>query len=199
MSHYPPSVLRLIREFTRLPGVGGKTAERLALHVLGAPRKEAHALADALIAVKETVRFCTSCFGLSDAEVCRICADPGRDRGVVCVVEQPAELVAIEKAGAFTGVYHVLQGVLSPMDGIGPDQLRIKELLDRVRAGEVEEVVIATGTNVEGDTTAAYLSDQLVPLGVRVTRIASGVPLGGDLRYVDGMTLKRAMDTRHAL
>jgi len=115
------------------------------------------------------------------------------------VVEQPAELVAIEKAGAFTGVYHVLQGVLSPMDGIGPDQLRIKELLDRVRAGEVEEVVIATGTNVEGDTTAAYLSDQLAPLGVRVTRIASGVPLGGDLRYVDGMTLKRAMDTRHAL
>ncbi len=199
MSHYPPSVLRLIREFTRLPGVGGKTAERLALHVLGASRKEAHALADALIAVKETVRFCTSCFGLSDAEVCRICADPGRDRGVVCVVEQPAELVAIEKAGAFTGVYHVLQGVLSPMDGIGPDQLRINELLDRVRAGEVEEVVIATGTNVEGDTTAAYLSDQLAPLGVRVTRIASGVPLGGDLRYVDGMTLKRAMDTRHAL
>ena len=199
MSHYPPSVLRLIREFTRLPGVGGKTAERLALHVLRAPKKEAQALADALIAVKETVRFCTSCFGLSDAEVCRICADPGRNRQVVCVVEQPAELVAIEKAGAFTGIYHVLQGVLSPMDGIGPDQLRINELLDRVRAGEIEEVVIATGTNVEGDATAAYLAEQLAPLSVRVTRIASGVPLGGDLRYVDGMTLKRAMDTRHAL
>ena len=199
MSHYPPSVLRLIREFTRLPGVGGKTAERLALHVLRAPKKEAQALADALIAVKETVRFCTSCFGLSDAEVCRICADPGRNRQVVCVVEQPAELVAIEKAGAFTGIYHVLQGVLSPMDGIGPDQLRINELLDRVRAGEIEEVVIATGTNVEGDATAAYLAEQLAPLNVRVTRIASGVPLGGDLRYVDGMTLKRAMDTRHAL
>jgi recombination protein RecR len=199
MSHYPPSVLRLIREFTRLPGVGGKTAERLALHVLRAPKKEAQALADALIAVKETVRFCTSCFGLSDAEVCRICADPGRNRQVVCVVEQPAELVAIEKAGAFTGIYHVLQGVLSPMDGIGPDQLRINELLDRVRGGEIEEVVIATGTNVEGDATAAYLAEQLAPLSVRVTRIASGVPLGGDLRYVDGMTLKRAMDTRHAL
>lgn len=199
MSHYPPSVLRLIREFTRLPGVGGKTAERLALHVLRAPKKEAQALADALIAVKETVRFCTSCFGLSDAEVCRICADPGRNRQVVCVVEQPAELVAIEKAGAFTGIYHVLQGVLSPMDGIGPDQLRINELLDRVRGGEIEEVVIATGTNVEGDATAAYLAEQLAPLNVRVTRIASGVPLGGDLRYVDGMTLKRAMDTRHAL
>lgn len=199
MSHYPASILRLIKHFSRLPGIGEKTAERLAMHVLRTPRKEAEGLASAILDLKEKVRLCAECFGLSDTEVCRICGDPGRDGASICVVEQPAEMVAIERAGGFRGKYHILQGTLSPMNGVGPEEIRIKELLDRVARGGATEIVLATGTSVEGEATASYIAECLKAFPVKVTRIASGVPIGGDLKFVDGMTLKRAMETRHVL
>lgn len=197
MNHYPESVRRLIRCLARLPGIGEKTAERLAVHMLKAPRAEIDELARSLLEVREKVRICSGCFALSDEPYCRICKDPTRDGAVICVVEQPGDMAAIERSGAFRGKYHILQGALSPINGIGPDNLRIKELLQRVSGGDVKEVVIATGTNVEGESTAAYLADLLKDCSVCVTRIASGVPMGGDLKYVDQVTLKRAMDTRH--
>jgi len=197
--HYPPSIRALIRHIARLPGIGEKTAERLAMHLLQAPRAEAEQLARSIVEVKEKVRRCSRCFGLSDGAICQVCSDPTRQVPLICVVEQFADLVAIEKSGGFRGLYHVLQGVLSPMNGIGPDQLRVAELLDRISGDRVAEVVIATGTNVEGEATAAYLADLLQPLAVRVTRIACGVPMGGDLKFIDQVTLKRAMETRHAM
>jgi recombination protein RecR len=197
MSHYPNSILNLIRQISKLPGIGAKTAERLALHILRSPGREAEQLAGAIIDLKEKTRFCSRCYSLSDASVCRICADPHRDATLLCIVEQPADMVALEKSGAFKGLYHILGGVLSPMDGIGPDKIRVRELLARLAAEEIAEVVIATGTNVEGEATADYLAGQLANRSVRVTRIASGVPVGGDLKFVDQVTLKRAMETRH--
>lgn len=199
MNHYPSSIVKLIQNFAKLPGVGEKTAERLALHVLRAPRQEAEELARGILAVKDKVRLCRTCFALSDAEQCRICSDPARDSHLLCVVEQPADMAAVEKSGAFRGRYHILCGALSPIDGIGPDELRIQELLTRVPAEHITEVVLATGTSVEGEATASYLTEQLRPLGVRVTRIASGVPMGGDLKYVDQVTLKRALESRQSL
>jgi recombination protein RecR len=197
MSHYPVSVLRLIKNIARLPGIGEKTAERLAIHILKAPKKEMEQLSRSIIELKERVRLCSVCFALSDREICDICSDQTRDKTLICVVEQPADMVALEKSGAFRGVYHVLAGVLSPMDGIGPDDIRIKELSARIEDGRINEVVLATGTNVEGEATASYLAQRLKNMPVKVTRIASGVPVGGDLKYVDQVTLKRAMDTRH--
>ena len=197
MSHYPNSILNLIRQISKLPGIGEKTAERLALHILRSPGREAEQLAGAIIDLKEKTRFCSRCYSLSDAPVCRICADPHRDAALLCVVEQPADMVALEKSGAFKGLYHILGGVLSPMEGIGPDKIRVRELLARLAAEEITEVVLATGTNVEGEATADYLANQLAKRSVRVTRIASGVPVGGDLKFVDQVTLKRAMETRH--
>lgn len=199
MSHYPATILQLIKDLSRLPGIGEKTAERLAMHILKAPRKEGESLAKSILAVKEKVRLCSRCFGLSDGEVCRICADPSRDGALVCVVEHPGEMVAVERSGSFRGLYHILQGVLSPMDGVGPDDLRIRELETRVAGGGVREIILATGTSVEGEATAAYIAERMAGRPVRVTRIASGVPMGGDLKYVDQVTLKRAMETRHAL
>jgi len=190
-------MLRLIKSFSRLPGVGTKTAERLAMHILRAPRREAEQLAQSIMEIKEKVRLCTMCFALSDSELCKICRDPARAPSVLCVVEQPADMVAIEKSGSFTGLYHILQGALSPMDGVGPDHIRIKELISRIAEGEVKEVVLATSTNLEGEATASYLGEQLNRYPIKVTRIASGVPMGGDLKYVDQVTLKRAMETRH--
>ncbi len=197
MRHYPVSVLRLIKNIARLPGIGEKTAERLAIHILKAPKKEMEQLSRSIIELKERVRLCSVCFALSDREICDICSDQTRDKTLVCVVEQPADMVALEKSGAFRGVYHVLAGVLSPMDGIGPDDIRIKELNARIEAGRINEVVLATSTTVEGEATASYLAQRLKNMPVKVTRIASGVPVGGDLKYVDQVTLKRAMDTRH--
>jgi len=197
MSHYPVSVLRLIKNIARLPGIGEKTAERLAIHILKAPKKEMEQLSRSIIELKERVRLCSVCFALSDREICDICSDQTRDKTLICVVEQPADMVALEKSGAFRGVYHILAGVLSPMDGIGPDDIRIKELSARIEDGRINEVVLATGTNVEGEATASYLAQRLENMPVKVTRIASGVPVGGDLKYVDQVTLKRAMDTRH--
>ncbi|GBC59321.1 recombination protein RecR [Desulfonema ishimotonii] len=199
MSYYPPSVLNLIQQLSRLPGIGEKTAERLAMHLLRVPGREAEALARGILNVREKVRLCSRCFALSDTDICGICSNPARDASQVCVVENIAEMVAIERAGGFAGLYHVLQGVLSPMDGVGPDDIRVRELVRRVREGGVREVVLATGTHLEGETTAAFIAERLSAYPVRVSRIASGVPLGGDLRYVDQVTLKRAMETRHVL
>ncbi|MDI6795586.1 MAG: recombination mediator RecR [Desulfatibacillaceae bacterium] len=196
MSHYPPTLVKLIREFSRLPGIGEKTAERLAMHILKAPQKQALALSDAIRDAREKMSLCQTCFGLADGQSCHICGNSARDSSLVCVVEQPADMVALEKSGAFSGSYHVLQGVLAPMDGVGPENLRIAELLNRIAAGGITEVVIATGTSVEGEATASYLSRVLAEKGVSVTRIASGVPIGGELQYLDGLTLKRALDYR---
>jgi recombination protein RecR len=190
-------MVKLIKSLALLPGIGEKTAERLAMHVLRAPRREAEQLARSILDIKDNIRLCAMCFALSDDDICNICRDPARTASVLCVVEQPADMVAVEKSGSFFGLYHILQGVLSPMDGIGPDHIRIKELLSRVAKGGVKEVVLATGTNVEGESTASYIAEQLKNFPVRVTRIASGVPMGGDLKYVDQVTLKRAMETRH--
>jgi recombination protein RecR len=196
MSHYPSSIQRLIKNFSKLPGVGEKTAERLAMHILRMSPKEAETFSRSIMEVKEKIRLCSMCFALSDAEICRICSDPSRRADVLCVVEQLADMIAVEKSGAFRGLYHVLQGVLSPMDGVGPDDIRIKELIAKIAAGKIKEVVIATSTNVEGEATASYIAERLKYYEVNVTRIASGVPMGGDLKYVDPVTLKRAMDTR---
>ena len=199
MEHYPPSVKKAIAHLAKLPGIGEKTAERLAMYILKTPKDNVIQLARSLVDVKEKVRLCQQCFGMSDEALCRICSDPSRDAGVLCVVEQPADMASLEKAGAFTGKYHILQGALSPMDGIGPDNIRIKELLKRVAAGGLQEVIIATSTSVEGDTTAAYLAEQLSTFDVKVSRIASGVPVGGDLKYVDQVTLKRALESRYGI
>ncbi|MFY9943418.1 MAG: recombination mediator RecR [Desulfobacterales bacterium] len=197
MEHYPAAILALVKNFARLPGIGEKTAERLALHILRVPRGEALALARSIEEIKDRIGLCRRCCALSDGELCRICSNPARDSRQVCVVEQQADMVSIEKSGAFNGVYHILQGVLSPIDGIGPGEIRIEELVERVGGGDVDEVILATSTSIEGEATADYIAQRLAPCGVRVTRIASGVPVGGDLKYVDQVTLKRAMEGRH--
>ena len=197
MSHYPRSILKLIKNIAKLPGIGEKTAERLALHILRSPRTEVQKLSDSIIAAKENIRLCKKCFGLSDDDVCQICSNPARDDGLLCVVEQPADMVAMEKSGAFKGRYHILSGVLSPMNGIGPDDIRLGELVAKIQSGRVKEVVLATSTTVEGEATAAYIKERLDTYPLRVTRIASGVPIGGDLKYVDQVTLKKAMEKRH--
>ena len=197
MSHYPASVLRLIKNLSRLPGIGEKTAERLAMHILRAPRREAEQLSHSIIEIKEKVRHCSMCYTFSDTAICNICSNPTRITSILCVVEQPADMVAIEKSGSFNGLYHILEGALSPMDGIGPDNIRVKELITRISQGKIKEVILATSTNIEGETTAAYIGEQLGNYEVKTTRIASGVPIGGDLKYVDQVTLKKAMETRH--
>jgi recombination protein RecR len=197
MNYYPSAIQNLIKRLGRLPGIGEKSAERLAMHILRSPRNEAEQLARAILDMKDKIRLCAICFGLSEGETCSLCADSRRNPGIVCVVEQPADMISMERSGAFFGRYHILQGVLSPLDGIGPDNIRIRELMSRIESGGIGEVVIATSTSVEGEATAAYLHDMLQSTGVKITRIASGVPMGGDLKYVDQATLKKAMDTRH--
>ena len=199
MSYYPASIQNLIRNIAKLPGIGEKTAERLAMHILRGSRQEAERLAHSILNVKDKVKFCTSCFALSDEETCSLCSDPARDPTFVCVVEQPADMVAVEKSGAFRGRYHILSGALSPMNGVGPEDIRIRELIARIEKDQVKEVVLATSTNVEGEATASYVAQVLAKYPIKITRIASGVPMGGDLKYVDQVTLKRALETRHAL
>ncbi|MCK5783703.1 MAG: recombination protein RecR [Desulfobacterales bacterium] len=199
MKHYPPSISNAIKCFSKLPGIGEKTAERLAMHIVRSSRKDAGQLAESIRELKEKVMLCSMCFALSDSNICKICSDPARDASLVCVVENAADMVALEKSGAFTGRYHILQGVLSPMDGVGPDDIRIRELIRKIQAGTVSEVVIATNTDVEGEATASYLAGCLESYPVKVTRIASGVPIGGDIKYVDQVTLKRAMEKRHGV
>ena len=199
MEYYPAPLRRLIRLMARLPGIGEKTAERLALYLLSAGTAQVEELARGIVEVKQKVRLCSRCFSLSEGELCGVCSNPARDEAVVCVVEQPGDLVALEKSGGYRGLYHVLAGVLSPLNGVGPDEIRVRELIERVSGGGVREVVLATGTSVEGEATAVYLADRLQGLPVAVTHIASGVPMGGDLKYVDQVTLKKAMESRRAL
>jgi recombination protein RecR len=196
---YAPPVARLLEELERLPGIGPKSAQRLAFYLLKADTEYASRLAEAILELKRSVRFCSRCFNFSEGELCEICADPQRDAVTVCVVEEPRDVVAVERTGEFRGLYHVIQGVLSPIDGIGPDELRIRELVERVGADEVAEVIVATNPNVEGETTALYISRLLKPAGVRVTRIASGLPVGGDLEYADEVTLGRALEARREM
>jgi len=186
----------LIDALRRLPGIGYKSAQRLAFHLLKAPAEEAHGLADAIIAAKQKVAICKTCFNVSEGEQCNFCRDPKRDTTIVCVVEEPGDIIAVERTQEFRGRYHVLGGHISPMDGIGPDDLRIRELLQRVGTGEVKEVILCTNPTVEGEATAIYLAGLIRPLDVRVTRIASGLPVGGDLEYADEVTLGRALEGR---
>jgi recombination protein RecR len=191
----PDSLVRLIEELQRLPGIGPKGAQRLAFHILKTPRDITDRLVDAVREVKERVTFCSTCNNITDAELCTYCSNPGRDRRIICVVEEAPNVSAIEKTREFKGMYHVLMGALSPLQGIGPDDLKIKGLLARV-AGGVEEIILATNPNVEGEATAIYLARLLKPLGVKVTRIAMGVPVGSDLEYADEVTMHKAMEGR---
>jgi recombination protein RecR len=196
----PPAMTRLVKELARLPGIGEKTASRLAFNLLNRPRDEVLALAEALLEMKERVGLCGECFGLSDTATCPICADPARAHDLVCVVEGPADLMAIERARSFGGVYHVLHGAIAPLDGIGPDDIKIDQLLARLRnGGTISEVIIATNATVEGEATALYLAKLLKPLGVKATRLARGLPAGGDLEYSDAATLSSALTGRREL
>ncbi len=190
---------RLIQQLTRLPGIGEKTAGRLAFYVLRADREYAQELADALIAVKDETRLCSVCFALTEADPCPICTDPSRAADAICVVEEPADLLAVERAHEFRGRYHVLHGTLAPLDGIGPDELKIQPLLVRLRDGTVREVILATNPTAEGEATALYLARLIKPLGLKVTRIAHGIPVGGDLEYVDVITVGRALEGRREM
>jgi recombination protein RecR len=196
MRAYPRPLARLIEELEKLPGVGPKTAQRLALHLLQATEQDASALAEALREVKERIRTCSVCFSFTEAETCPLCADPERDDSLLCVVGEARDLLAMERAGGFRGRYHVLGGLISPMDGIGPESLRIDHLVARVRENSIREVVLATNPTVEGDATAVYIASRLKPLGVKTTRIALGLPVGGDLDYADDVTITRAMEGR---
>ena len=199
MSYYPLSIMNLIKNISRLPGIGEKTAERLTMYIIRAPVEEIEQLSLSILETRKKIRLCSICFGLSDTDICNICSDKARNNSLLCVVEQPADVVAIEKSGAFKGLYHILQGVMSPMDGIGPDDIKLKELLARIKTNDVEEVVLATGTSIEGEATASYIVQRLENYQVKTTRIASGIPIGGDLKYIDQVTIKRAMDTRYAI
>jgi len=191
-------VARLIDELGKLPGIGPKTASRLAFFLLRAPREDAIALAEAILEVKEKIRLCSRCFNITESDPCTICADPGRE-SAICVVQEPLDVVALERTGQFKGRYHVLHGAISPIEGVGPEQLRIQELLQRVRTENPDEVILATNLDLPGEATATFLHRLLVPLGVNVTRPASGLPVGGDLEYADEITLGRALVGRRAL
>jgi recombination protein RecR len=196
----PPAMTRLVKELARLPGIGEKTAARLAFNLLNRPRDQVIALAESLLEMKERVGLCSECFGLSDRSRCHICDDPARERDVICVVEGPADLMAIERARGFAGIYHVLHGALAPLDGIGPDDIKFAELIARVSPpARLREVIIATNATVEGEATALYISRALKPLGVRATRLARGLPAGGDLEYSDAATLTSALAGRREL
>jgi len=199
LSQYPEALARLIQEFTRLPGIGPKTAQRLAFFVLGMDERDVAAMAAALTDAKRRIGRCPVCFNLADTDPCRVCRDPGRDKTVLCVVEEANDLIAMEKSRSYKGLYHVLEGALSPLEGVGPDSLRIPELLRRLKEGSFEEVILATNPTVEGEATAMYLAKLLKPLGLKVTRIARGIPVGGDLEYADEVTLSRSLEGRREM
>jgi recombination protein RecR len=192
----PASLQNLVDQFKRLPGVGAKSAQRLAFHILKTPRDEAERLCEAIREVKDRVTYCSVCNNITDTDPCAYCADPARDQRLICVVEEPQNVQVVEKTGGFRGAYHVLLGALSPLQGIGPDDLKIKGLLARIAGGGVEEIILATNPTVEGEATAIYLARLLKPLGVRVTRIATGIPVGSDLEYADELTMGKALEGR---
>ena len=199
MTGYAPPIRRLIKELSRFPGVGEKTATRLALFILSAPEEEANRLAESIIEVKRKIRLCPICFNLTDRELCEICRDTSRDKEIICVVSDPDSLVAIEESGSFRGTYHVLHGLLSPIDGIGPDSLRLQELLDRIAKNDIGEVILATNPSVRGESTALLIAKLLKDKDVKVTRIALGIPVGGDLKYTDKMTMAKAIEFRRGV
>ena len=196
---YADALGNLVDQLAKLPGIGRKSAGRLAFHILKQPSQEAYALAQAIVNAKKNIKYCSICYNLTDGDICPICANPGRDHSLICVVEDARDVVALERAREFTGLYHVLNGVISPMDGIGPEQLKVRELLNRLTDGVVQEVILATNSNVEGEATAMYLSNLIKPLGIKVTRIAQGLPVGGDIEYADEVTLARAFNGRWEL
>ncbi len=196
MSGFSATFERLLAELEKMPGVGRKTAQRLAFHLLKLPEAEVDALAAAMRESKRNIRSCSTCFGITEADPCAICSDDRRDAGMLCVVEQPSDVLALERTLEYKGRYHVLQGVISPLDGVGPDELRIRELLARIEGGGIREVILSTNPTLEGEATALYVSRLVRPLGVAVTRIARGLPVGGDLEYADQVTLARAMEGR---
>ena len=196
MSIYAGPVQDLIDELGRLPGVGPKSAQRIAFYLLKASKEDALRLSRSIVEVKDRISFCRRCFNVAEGEVCSMCSDARRDSSILCVVEEPRDIVAVEKTGEYSGLYHVLQGAISPIEGIGPEQLRIRELLARIETESVTEVILCTNPNLEGEATAMYLARMLTPLGVKVTRIASGLPVGGDLEYADELTLGRALEGR---
>ncbi len=197
--YFPTALERLTEEFAKLPGIGGKTAQRLAFYVLSLPDEEAKAFADAIVQAKQTVHTCPICQNLTDADQCAICADERRDHSVICVVAEPRDVIALERAREFNGVYHVLHGVISPLNHVGPDDIRIRELLNRVAEGTVREVIMATNPDTEGEATAMYLSRLLRPMEVKVTRLAYGIPVGSQLEYADEVTLLRALEGRREM
>ena len=196
MNGYSDALGNLVEQLAKLPGIGRKSAQRLAFHILKQSDKEARLLAEAILEAKEKIRYCSLCYNLTDRELCPICSNPNRDSSVLCVVEDSRDVMALERANQFHGLYHVLHGAISPMDGIGPEQLKIKELLQRLQEHPAQEVIIATNTSIEGEATAMYLSNLLKPLGIKVTRIAQGLPVGGDIQYADEVTLARAFEGR---
>ncbi|MCY6485863.1 recombination mediator RecR [Clostridium aestuarii] len=195
MEFYPVAIEKLIEEFAKLPGIGYKTAQRLTLYVLNLPREEVNEFSEALIKARGTIKYCSICGNFTDSDPCAVCSNPNRDNSTICVVEQPKDIISVEKIREYNGVYHVLHGVISPMCGKGPDDIKLKELVRRIN-GEVKEVIVATNPNVEGEATAMYISKILKPLGVKVTRIAHGIPVGGDLEYADEVTLSKALEGR---
>ena len=199
MTTLTPALARLVQELGRLPGIGEKTATRLAMFILGAGRDYVESLAEAIWAVKTETTLCQECFGLAEGDQCAICRDPQRSIESICIVEEPADLMAVERSHEYKGRYHVLHGVLAPLDGIGPDELKIAPLLERLQRSEVKEIIIATNPNVEGEATALYLAKVVKPLGVQVSRIAHGIPMGGDVEYTDAVTLGRAIEGRREM
>jgi recombination protein RecR len=195
----PLPVMRLIEEFSRLPGIGPKTASRLTFFLLRSPKEQAMALAEALKELKEKIKLCSVCFNVTEESPCPICRDDSRDRTTLCVVEEPLDVLALERTREYKGLYHVLHGAISPVDGIGPDELRIRELLERLRGRRFKEVILATNPSLEGEATAMYLHRQIAPLGIKVTRIAHGLPVGGDIEYADELTLTRALEGRREM
>ncbi len=196
MSFYAAPIAKLIDELSKLPGVGSKTAQRLAFHILNMPSGEVEQLSGAIISAKRNIKHCRICCNITDSEVCSICGNPKRDEGLICVVEDPKDVVAMERTREYKGMYHVLNGAISPMEGIGPEEIRIKELLKRLGQQEVKEIILATNPNIEGEATAMYISRLIKPMGIKVTRIAHGIPVGGDLEYADEVTLMKAMEGR---
>ena len=199
MKYYAKPLAGLINELSRLPGIGGKTAQRLAFHILSMEEKEARALADSIIEAKQKMTYCSVCGNLTDTDPCVICSDPSRDRSVICVVETPKDVVAMEKIKEYNGLYHVLHGAISPMEGIGPEDINLKQLIVRLQNEDVRELILATNPNIEGEATAMYIARLIKPSGIRVSRIAHGIPVGGDLEYADEVTLLKAMEGRREL
>lgn len=198
MEFYPVAIEKLIEEFAKLPGIGYKTAQRLTMHVLNLPKEEVNEFADALVKARGTIKYCSVCGNYTDSDPCAICSNPNRDKSTICVVEEPKDIIAMEKVREYNGVYHVLHGAISPMLGKGPDSIKLRELVSRMN-GSVKEVIVATNPNVDGEATAMYISKILKPLGVKVTRIAHGVPVGGDLEYADEVTLAKALEGRREI